>query len=62
MATSKGENVSGLIRDAVEDYLARNRKNASERDKAFDRALDKACGIWRDNKADFAAIRKSADR
>jgi Arc/MetJ-type ribon-helix-helix transcriptional regulator len=62
LATHKGENVSELIRRAVEYYLSSQEREEQAAGEAHERIFHKAFGMWKDNEADFASIRKSADR
>jgi len=62
LAACTGENVSELIREAIKNYIAQASKEKNGREQAREQVFDKAFGMWRNNRADFAAIRKSADR
>lgn len=62
LALRKGENVSELIREAVESYIKQQQKKTRKRQAAAGQVLEKAFGMWEGSDTDFAAIRASADR
>jgi len=62
LATRKGENVSELIREAVDHYISGQKEQAHSREKARREIFKKAFGMWKGNTTDFAEIRSSADR
>ncbi len=62
LAARKGENVSEVIRKAVERYIAEQRKENDKREQEVERVLRGLSGAWKDNNTDFVALRRSADR
>jgi len=58
LATQTGRKQSALIRQAVDDLLARYHEGARER------SLSRAAGLWRDrgDLPDFGALREEWDR
>ncbi len=57
-----GENVSELIRRAVEQFVIAQHKKTTVRRAQRKKVLEAGFGIWRDNPIDFEEIRRSADR
>lgn len=62
LAVCKGENISHLIREAIENYIDQQANIKSTHKQRREQIFHKAFGMWKDNKTDFAAIRQSADR
>jgi predicted DNA-binding protein len=62
LAARTGENMSELIREAIDHYLSQEKNEKHARKQAKEQVFEKAFGMWEDNPVDFAAIRSSADR
>jgi hypothetical protein len=62
LAVCKGENISQLIREAIESYITQQQKIKSSRKQTREQIFHKAFGMWKDNTTNFTAIRQSADR
>ncbi len=62
LSSATGDNVSELIRHAVEQFLESQQHVTKKREKHKEKVFAAAFGIWHDNDTDFEAIRRSADR